>query len=52
MSDYRVTIDGDRWECPSPAADYDAIHAAAGAIIVGADEVEIERLPDDQEVLE
>jgi len=41
-NDIRVRIDGEEWEPANDStAKYDAIHAAAGAVIAGAVEVQI-----------
>lgn len=42
MSETYVLIDGEKWE-PSndETAQYDAIHAAAGAVLAGATEVQV-----------
>lgn len=47
---YELTInDGDgttaKWETASPEAEYDAIHAAAGALLAGAESVTVTRSP-------
>jgi len=40
--DIRVRIDGETWRPTNGGtAEYDAIHAAAGAVLAGADEVQI-----------
>ncbi|WP_042662540.1 hypothetical protein [Haloferax sp. ATB1] len=36
---YEVNVDGSTWNAPSEYAVYDAIHAVAGALLAGADEV-------------
>lgn len=38
-----VLIDGEPWHVGSDFADYDAIHAVAGALLAGADDVRIRR---------
>lgn len=40
---FEVTIDEDRsWTTASEFAEYDAVHAVAGALLAGAEKVEIE----------
>lgn len=42
---FEVTVDGDRsWETNSEFAEYDATHTVIGALLAGADSVEIERV--------
>lgn len=49
MENYVVEIDGQTWR-PSnrDTAQYDAIHAAAGAVLAGADNVEIRKIEQDE----
>lgn len=41
---YKVRVDGMYWEVNSEFAEYDATHTVAGALLGGADSVEIERI--------
>jgi hypothetical protein len=41
--DIEVTIDGRSWHVNSKYAEYDATHAVAGALLAGADEIEVSR---------
>lgn len=41
--DYKIRIDGKRWYNISRHSEYDAIHCVAGAILAGAENIEVER---------
>lgn len=42
--DFKVRVDDDRaWHVGSEFAEYDATHAVAGALLAGAEKVEVER---------
>lgn len=47
MTDHKVTVDGKSWKATSSNSEYDAVHAAAGAILAGADRVRIEQIEQD-----
>lgn len=48
MSDpkFKVTIDGETWAVVSEQSEYDIIHAVAGAVLAGADRIEIINVQD------
>jgi hypothetical protein len=41
MSNYTLHIDGEEWTVGSSQAEYDAIHAVAGVLLAGAEEIKI-----------
>jgi len=46
----RVRVDGAEWECSNDeTAEYDAIHAVAGAVLAGATEVQVLNTGDEKE---
>lgn len=44
MGQYNINIDGKKWDASGKDADHEAIHAVAGAIMAGADSIEIEKV--------
>lgn len=40
----RIRVDGKLWSVASETSEYDAANAVAGALLAGADKIEVERL--------